>query len=714
MTLLTSPAATPSPTSFAMHARLQSMISISSIGWFLARRLMCVCARVGSLSLACLWMSLNVPTVLASPYEPEDLYLFERISEPALSPDEAWVAYVVSKKLEDKDEYQSQIWLSDLETGRSHAVTAEPHGAGTPRFSPDGQWLAMLAERPTGEDEETAAQVCLIPMTQPGAVTCVTDVDDGVIDFVFSPDSQSLVLVIEPKTDNKPAYIPEDTAAPIVLDRFLFKHDNAGYLQNTTKQLVHFDLETQTSTPLSDPRFDALLPSFSPDGRHVAFVSKRGDDPDRHHNWDVFEKAVGSDEPERRLTRSTGPDGDPDWWHRPTYAPDGKSLLYLDGGAAEDIWYAMQTVGEIDLLTGSITNRSAHLDRHCTSADWAPDGASIYCLLEDDRSVVLAQLDPNQRSPYRLTQDRSVVQAFIVGRSGILVLQSSINQPPELLWKLGDQDWRSVTNHNTWSKDRTPLVVGEVIAKPTEGNRPSVHAVMLSPSESPEPMPTLIHLHGGPVAQHQYDFDIEQHIMTSAGYRVVAPNPRGSSGRGFNYQYAIWADWGGPDGLDIQSVTDTLLRSGLTDPERLGVYGWSYGGMLTNYSIARDSRYRAAVSGAGIANMLGGFGVDHYIVAWEQEVGLPWDNLEGWLKVSYPFFEAPAIKTPTLFLVGEADFNVPAVGSEQMYQALKRLNVPTQLVIYPGQHHGFTTPSYELDVMKRHLGWFERYLRRAE
>jgi len=127
-------------------------------------------------------MSLNVPTVSASPYEPEDIYLFERISEPALSPDEAWVAYVVSKKLEDKDEYQSQIWLSHLETGRSHAVTAEPHGAGTPRFSPDGEWLAMLAERPASEDEETAAQVCLIPMTQPGAVTCVTDVDDGVID----------------------------------------------------------------------------------------------------------------------------------------------------------------------------------------------------------------------------------------------------------------------------------------------------------------------------------------------------------------------------------------------------------------------------------------------------------------------------------------------------------------------------------------------------
>jgi dipeptidyl aminopeptidase/acylaminoacyl peptidase len=225
-------------------------------------------------------------------------------------------------------------------------------------------------------------------------------------------------------------------------------------------------------------------------------------------------------------------------------------------------------------------------------------------------------------------------------------------------------------------------------------------------------MPTLLHLHGGPVAQHQYDFDIEQHIMASAGYRIVAPNPRGSSGRGFNYQYAIWAKWGGPDGEDIRLITDTLLREGLAAPTHLGVYGWSYGGMLTNYAITRDQRYKAAVSGAGISNMLGGFGVDHYIVAWEQEVGMPWDNLEGWLKLSYPFLEAPAIKTPTLFMVGEADFNVPAVGSEQMYQALRYLEIPTQLVIYPGQHHSFTVPSYEVDALVRHLDWFETYLGR--
>ena len=132
--------------------------------------------------------------------------------------------------------------------------------------------------------------------------------------------------------------------------------------------------------------------------------------------------------------------------------------------------------------------------------------------------------------------------------------------------------------------------------------------------------------------------------------------------------------------------------------------------MLTNYTIASDSRFKAAVSGAGIANMLAGFGVDQYLVGWEAELGLPWDNLEGWQRVSYPFFKARDIRTPTLFMVGDLDFNVPLVGSEQMYQALRRLGVPTQLVIYPGEHHSFSTPSYEVDAMQRHIAWFRRYL----
>ena len=660
--------------------------------------------------------SLLATATEARPYSPADLLLYERLSEPDLSPNEDWAAYVVSKKLEEKDAYESQVWLVDIQSRGATAVTAVPGGASSPQFSPSGEWLAVLADQEK-EGEEPTTQVCLLPLKRPGALACVSDAEDGVLDFAWAPDSQSLALVIEPDIDPLLDHIPEDTEAPIVLDRLLFKHDNAGYLKNTKQQIVLLSLDTKVTTPLTSPHYDSVLPTFSPDGSRIAFVSKRGADPDRHENWDIYELDIETPSNVRKLTQSTGPDGDPSWWNRPIYSPSGERLLYLDGGDAKDIWYALQTVGEVDLQTGRISNLSKPLDRNCTSPRFDVKGKAVFCLLEDDRSVQLAKLSADQGQPERLTPSGKVIHDYRVGNAGILTLQSTINEPAQLFWQPKGQSSQQLTQHNAWVDERQPLVAGELIAKAKSGLRPSVHAVMLTPadSESPVsegPMPTLLHLHGGPVAQHQYDFDIEQHIMASAGYRIVAPNPRGSSGRGFDYQYAIWAKWGGPDGEDIRLITDTLLREGLADPTHLGVYGWSYGGMLTNYAITRDQRYRAAVSGAGISNMLGGFGVDHYIVAWEQEVGMPWDNLEGWLKLSYPFLEAPAIKTPTLFMVGEADFNVPAVGSEQMYQALRYLEIPTQLVIYPGQHHSFTVPSYEVDALVRHLDWFETYLGR--
>jgi dipeptidyl aminopeptidase/acylaminoacyl peptidase len=146
-------------------------------------------------------------------------------------------------------------------------------------------------------------------------------------------------------------------------------------------------------------------------------------------------------------------------------------------------------------------------------------------------------------------------------------------------------------------------------------------------------------------------------------------------------------------------------------PERLGVGGWSYGGILTNYVIASSGRFKAATSGSGMSNMLGGYGIDQYARTWEAELGKPWENTEAWLRLSYPFLEAERITTPTLFLCGAADFNVPLAASEQMYQALRSLGIPTQLIIYPEQYHSFDRASFEHDKRRRYLDWYDRYLK---
>ena len=200
-------------------------------------------------------------------------------------------------------------------------------------------------------------------------------------------------------------------------------------------------------------------------------------------------------------------------------------------------------------------------------------------------------------------------------------------------------------------------------------------------------------------------------MLAAYGYAVITANPRGSTGYGTAFSRAIWADWGNKDFDDVMAAVDHVVAKGTADPDRLGVGGWSYGGILTNYTIATDPRFKAAVSGASSSLQTTMYGVDQYIQQYDMELGPPWKNKDLWLKVSYPFFNADRIKTPTLFLCGEKDFNVPIAGVENMYQALRSLGITTELVIYPGQFHGLTVPSYQRDRLTRYVAWFDTYLK---
>ena len=192
------------------------------------------------------------------------------------------------------------------------------------------------------------------------------------------------------------------------------------------------------------------------------------------------------------------------------------------------------------------------------------------------------------------------------------------------------------------------------------------------------------------------------------------PNPRGSTGRGEKFAMGIYANWGHLDVEDDLAAMDDAVARGLADADRLGVGGWSYGGISTNYLIASTTRFKAATSGASMSNALAGYGTDQYIRDYENELGAPWQNLETWTRISYPFLHADRIKTPTLFLCGQSDFNVPLLNTEQMYQCLRSLGVPTELVIYPGQFHQLKKPSYIIDRCKRYLDWYAKWIPQAK
>jgi dipeptidyl aminopeptidase/acylaminoacyl peptidase len=240
----------------------------------------------------------------------------------------------------------------------------------------------------------------------------------------------------------------------------------------------------------------------------------------------------------------------------------------------------------------------------------------------------------------------------------------------------------------------------------------AVDGFLVRPPDAPagQRLPTVLRIHGGPVSQFSTAFQLEWQMLAASGFAVVAANPRGSSGYGTAFSRAIWADWGNKDFQDVMAAVDHAVQMGVADPDRLGVGGWSYGGILTNYVITKTGRFKAAISGASEANYLSNYGTDHYQYEWETELGLPWQNVERWVKLS-PWFAIEKVTTPTLFMGGADDVNVPLLNSEQLFQALRRLGRDTELVVYPGQHHGIRRPSYVKDRYQRYIAWYDKYLR---
>jgi dipeptidyl aminopeptidase/acylaminoacyl peptidase len=243
-----------------------------------------------------------------------------------------------------------------------------------------------------------------------------------------------------------------------------------------------------------------------------------------------------------------------------------------------------------------------------------------------------------------------------------------------------------------------------------------VHGLLTRPEgfKAGTPAPMILYIHGGPNGQDEHAFDFLRQWVATKGFAELNVNYRGGSGRGQDYSKAIAGDWGHLEVEDLLAGVDKAVAIGVADPDKLCVTGWSYGGILTDYSTASTDRFKCAISGAGVAAPMSFYGVDQYILQYDNELGPPWKNLPLYLKMSYPFLEIDKrIHTPMLFMGGTSDMNVPLLGGEQMYEALKSLGRPTELVVYPGQFHGFTKPSYIKDRYERWLAWWDKYLKPA-
>jgi len=636
----------------------------------------------------------------ATPFELDDFYLLASVSEPAFSPSGDRVAYTVSRNDKKNDKGTSDLWSVPWSGGKSVQLTRTPKTSEwQPRFASDGKSLFFLSDA----DKDETTQLWRMSANG-GSARKVTSILGGISDFDLSPDGKRAVVVAEVglTVGNK-----SDTPPPIETERFLFKRDGDGYLDDRTQQLFIVDLATGKARQLSSGERDHWRPVWSPDGKLIAYTSKERGATDRDSNYEVF--VQGADAGERRkISTSPGADNDPDWGARPAWSPDSRRVLWLEGGEDKWIYYATPHLAVADLATGAVTH-PANIDRWFYFPKFAPDG-SIVSLIEQDRDTWLARIDPASGHIDYLTSGKRFGSDFAVASNGQLaLLDSDAGTPAEIVAVDG---LRPLTHHNTWTKSRA---LGEVRDVSFKSGDAEIHGYVTLPAgfDPAKRYPLLAYLHGGPVYQHSHEFDLVPRLYAASGYVVLSVNPRGSSGRGFDFSRAIYADWGNLDVQDISAGITHAIDAGIADPQRIGVFGWSYGGILTDYMIASDQRIRAAVSGAGVANVLATFGVDMYAREYVFELGTPWENFDTWRKLAYPFLHPERISAPTLFECAAEDDNVPCVGAEQMYQALKVRGVPTKLIVYPGENHGLTVPSYLVHRIRSNIGWFDRWLNRA-
>lgn len=668
-----------------------------------------------SFAILFLLASAALLTVAQTPPRPlklDDLFSIKSVQDPQVSPDGQWVAYVVSSIDTKADRSNSDVWMVSFDGKVQRQITFSTDNETSPRWSPDGKYLSFVSSRP---GPNRGSQVWLLDRSG-GEAKQLTEVKGRLQGYEWSPDSKRMSMVIgDPDPEDPAAQPPGATPKPpkpIVIDRYRFKQDGQGYLISGRNSYIYlFEIESKKLDRLTKGKWDESSPVWSPDGARIAFTANRKEDPDRDPVFQIYvaDSKPGAADKQVTPSSSRGTRGGPIW------SPDGKTLAFLE---TDEIGYGAYSMSHLTLVPsdGSAAptrvKATEDLDRGVSNPIFSRDGISINVLVTDDRSVYPVRVDLKSGKATRLMEP-PVVMSNWDHANGRIAAISGGNSKPNEIYSFENGKLVQLTRHNDKLFAQIDIPATDEVSFVSKDGT-TVNGLLTYPVGyvKGSRVPLLLRIHGGPNAQDQHSFAAERQFFAANGYAVLAVNYRGSSGRGAKFSRAIHADWGNLEVQDLLAGVDHVIKIGVADPDKLGVGGWSYGGILTDYLIASDNRFKAGTSGAGTAFTVAFYGTDQYIIQYDHEIGPPWDPKawETYQKISYPFLHAYRIKTPTLFLGGERDFNVPIQGSQQMYQALKTLGVDTQLIIYPNENHGIQRPSYVRDRYERYLGWYDKYV----
>ncbi len=654
------------------------------------------------------------------PLSTADLGRLRGVGSPQVSPDGRWVVFSLSTTDYDANDSTREIMLLSTDTNRVRRLV---EGA-SPQWSPDGRFIAYRGTKEDTDadgDKETDEQASdsqsglwLYDLTNDSNRFLVrihsTDhfLGHGARkNFIWSHDGKHIAYV-----GAEPA-IESDKEEPdvLVFRRILYK-TRTSFSDNRRTHVWIVAVAGGEPRLLTPGRFDEHSITFSPDDRHIAFASNRSDDPDNNYTDDLWTLDVATEQVQR-LTHSSGTVFQPSW------SPDGRQIAFLatvravntkDSPPEDRRLYVMDRAG------GTPRNLTGALDRRVGGFTWHPRGRAIYFSAGDRGRSPLFRVTLASGEIDRMLDGEHRVGGYSVDAHARVMAftKTSVTEPGEL-W-LADADGRNprrVTSYNDDFLQRVALQPAETIWFDSFDGTPIQGWVMKPAGFTPgRKHPTVLWVHGGPHGMYGYAFSSRMQLLAANGYGVIYLNPRGSTGYGQAFSDGCVMNWGGGDYKDLMAGVDfAAARYDWIDADRLGVIGGSYGGFMTNWIVTQTHRFKAAVSVASVSNLISFYGTSLYHLLIEVEFnGKPWDNYPLLWQWS-PLAHIRNVKTPTLLLHGENDHDVPFTQAEEMYIALKKLGVDSELVRYPGEGHGFRKPRHRIDYLHRTIEWFDRYLK---
>ena len=621
------------------------------------------------------------PTQQAKTLTPESFLELRNLQDPQFSPDGARIALVVTEPLTGEKRTQ-HIWVYDVAADRVRQLTFSQKSESYPRWSPDGKKLAFLSDR--GEQQ----QLYVLRMDG-GEASLVTKAKAAVSALAWSPDGQTIAyLSPEPKSEAEEKKDKDKDDA-----RVADKDDKHARLR-----LVN--LSTLDTRALSEPSWEIKELEWFPDGQTI--VVKATDRPAVERFTDRIYAISLNDVHPRELLAPRGP------FARLHVSPSGTAVSFVgcrgDGPEPHDLWLLPTSGGTPKNLT------STTLDRPISAYHWAKGGWIIAAYLDGFQSRFVGYREEGEKK--EMTSPLAAHPGeFAVSSTGeIAFVGQTTTALPELWLRDAKGAARQVTHFNDSWKDYRLIAPEFYKYKSFDGAE--IEAALLKPAgyDGKSRLPTIVLVHGGPTFNWRDSIDAWGQLLVKRGFAVVYPNVRGSVGYGEKFVEANRADWGGGDFKDVMAAVDDLVAKGIADPERLGIGGWSYGGYMAEWAITQTPVVKAAVSGAGMSNLISEFGTEKDPVYDEWFWSAPYEKPQGFLNSS-PFLYVKHAKTPTLILQGEADPIDPLGQSQELYRGLKRYGVEAEFVIYPREPHGFQEAKHRVDVEKRVLDWFTQHLK---